>query len=48
MDGAIQLILGADFDHRVQAPRQGGGTGSTASEAPDGLSYVNAADTSCA
>ncbi|HVV22627.1 MAG TPA: LCP family protein [Pseudonocardiaceae bacterium] len=47
MDGAIQLILGADFDHKIQAPKAGT-AGRTASEAPASLSYVNAADKSCA
>jgi LCP family protein required for cell wall assembly len=49
MGGAIQLILGADFNHKVLAPHAGGNPGAgTASEAPAGLSYVNASDTSCA
>jgi LCP family protein required for cell wall assembly len=50
MDGAVQLVLGPGFDHVIQAPH-GGGTGGaapTTSEAPAGLSYVNAADASCA
>lgn len=51
MGGAIQLIIGPGFNHVVQAPHAGGGATpppATQSEAPAGLSYVNAADTSCA
>lgn len=51
MGGAIQLIIGPGFDHVVQAPHAGGGATpppATQSEAPAGLSYVNAADASCA
>lgn len=50
MGGAIQLIIGPGFDHLVQTPRAGGtsGAATTTSEAPAGLSYVNAGDTSCA
>lgn len=45
--GAIQLVLGPGFDHKVVAPHAGA-TNATASEAPPGLSYVNAQDQSCA
>ncbi len=51
MFGAIQLIIGPGFDRKVQAPQAGGSNGATpggGSEAPAQLSYVNAADTSCA
>jgi LCP family protein required for cell wall assembly len=51
MDGAIQLIIGPGFDHKVQAPQAGGSNGaapSGGSEVPAQLSYVNAADTACA
>ncbi len=50
MDGAIQLIIGPGFDHKVQAPHDGGTTngGNAGSEAPAQLSYVNAANTACA
>ena len=51
MDGAIQLVIGPGFDHKVQAPHAGGGTqnsANTGSEAPSQLSYVNASDTGCA
>ncbi|HEY1574890.1 MAG TPA: LCP family protein [Pseudonocardiaceae bacterium] len=49
MDGAIQLVLGPGFNNVVKAPKAGAvkATGGT-SEAPTGLSYVNAANTSCA
>ena len=51
MDGAIQLIIGPGFDHKVQTAHAGGGTNTAnagSSEAPAQLSYVNAADTACA
>jgi LCP family protein required for cell wall assembly len=51
MDGAIQLVIGPGFNHTVKAPNAGAaasGKGAPASEAPAGLSYVNAADSSCA
>jgi LCP family protein required for cell wall assembly len=48
MDGAIQLIIGPGFDQKVQAPHPGGSAATATSEAPGGLSYVNAGDTSCA
>lgn len=48
MGGAIELILGADFNHKVVAPHAGATNNAPASEAPAALSYVNAADTSCA
>jgi len=50
MDGAIQLIIGPNFDHKVQAPHTGAtaNTVNGGSEAPAQLSYVNAADTGCA
>jgi LCP family protein required for cell wall assembly len=47
MGGAIELVLGANFDHKVQAPHSGG-TGSSTDPGLASLSYVNAADTSCA
>jgi hypothetical protein len=50
LDGAIELVLGKGFDHKVQAPHAGGGSGapSTTTEAPAGLSIVNATDETCA
>ncbi len=51
MDGAIQLIIGPGFDHKVQAPQAGGSNGATqggGSEVPAQLSYVNASDAACA
>jgi LCP family protein required for cell wall assembly len=52
MAGAIQLIIGPGFDHKVQAPQAGGSNGaapgSGGTEVPAQLSYVNAADTACA
>jgi LytR cell envelope-related transcriptional attenuator len=50
MDGAIQLIIGPGFDHKVQAPHGGAVNGANAggSEAPAQLSFVNAADKACA
>lgn len=49
MGGAIQLVLGPGFDDVVKAPKAGAVTATGgASEAPAGLSYVNAANTSCA
>ncbi|HEX5403547.1 MAG TPA: LCP family protein [Pseudonocardiaceae bacterium] len=51
MGGAIQLIIGPGFDHTVKAPHAGvpsGANNAPSSEAPAGLSYVNAANTSCA
>lgn len=46
-DGAITLVIGPGFDHRVVAPRAGGAGGGGMSEVPAGLSFVNGADTSC-
>jgi LCP family protein required for cell wall assembly len=51
LDGAIQLVLGKGFDHKVQAPHAGGSAGAastSSSEAPAGLSYLNATDQTCA
>ncbi|HEY0806771.1 MAG TPA: LCP family protein, partial [Pseudonocardiaceae bacterium] len=50
MGGAIQLIIGPGFDHKVQAPHGGAGTNGTnaGSPLPAQLSFVNAADTACA
>jgi hypothetical protein len=50
LDGAVELLLGHGFDHKVVAPHAGGSAGAPAksSEAPTGLSYVNATDTGCA
>jgi LCP family protein required for cell wall assembly len=49
LDGAIQLVLGPGFDDVVKAPKAGAVTATGgSSEAPAGLSYVNAANTSCA
>jgi LCP family protein required for cell wall assembly len=48
-DGAIQLILGPGFDENVVAPNANSAAGAAAtSEAPSGLAYLNATDTSCA
>jgi LCP family protein required for cell wall assembly len=49
MDGAIQVIIGPGFNGHVNAPHAGGAsTATTVSEAPTGLTYLNAASTSCA
>jgi hypothetical protein len=49
MDGAIQVIIGPGFDSHVRAPHAGGTTRTpTVSEAPTGLTYLNATNTSCA
>ncbi len=50
MGGAIELVLGADFDHNVVAPKttRRRRRRAATSEAPASLSYVNAGDTSCA
>ncbi|HEX4721785.1 MAG TPA: LytR C-terminal domain-containing protein, partial [Pseudonocardiaceae bacterium] len=51
MDGAIQLIIGPGFDHKVQTAHTGGATNAAnggTSEAPAQLSFVNAANTACA
>jgi LCP family protein required for cell wall assembly len=50
MGGAIQLVIGPGFDGNVKAPHAGATTNSAnsaSSEAPAGLSYVNAANASC-
>jgi hypothetical protein len=47
MDGAIQVIIGPGFDSKVRAPHAGGATAPSISEAPAGLAYLNAANTSC-
>lgn len=46
MGGAIQVIIGSGFDGQVHAPHAGVAA-TPDSEAPAGLSYVNAADSSC-
>jgi hypothetical protein len=50
MGGAIQLVIGPGFDHRVQAPHAGAATNGTnaGTAVPAQLSYVNAADAACA
>ncbi|WP_439662112.1 LCP family glycopolymer transferase [Lentzea sp. HUAS TT2] len=52
MGGAIQLVIGANFDEKVQPPKggtpQGTPQGQKAGQPGDGLSIVNAAQDPCA